>query len=429
MRRFALSTVLALTLFTAGSARGESEDDHTATIRNLTHVDPRIRAAAAELLGANDVKIAVGPLIEALVKEQTGPARNAAVESALLDALKKITGKAFTQHNEWKLWWDTEGARLFSYSVLQVRQIQNRVEQAEKTVAGLDAKVDDFRTQLRSSVGIVSAAAVLIIVALVVFGTVSGSRLRAMRDISRQAERYIAESRDLTKRTDRILEDLDAKKTDILGFFSKLKEDNEAEIERFADLLEQNTEHRMREVVMGLREKAEKEIEQTLSEVREAAERELKRTATEAQARIEALFKDRETSFLREVDAHTLFLEASFFAINGKHEDAMRTYKRLLALKPDHYMAWNNLGSVYREKGRLDEAVEAFLKGIEIAPTHAMLLYNLAASYARLKDKPRMLDILARAIGNDGEFKDEALNDPAFKEYWADPAFKDIAEG
>ena len=34
-----------------------------------------------------------------------------------------------------------------------------------------------------------------------------------------------------------------------------------------------------------------------------------------------------------------------------------------------------------------------------------------------------------RAIANDGEFKDEALNDAAFRDYWNDPAFKDMAEG
>ena len=52
-----------------------------------------------------------------------------------------------------------------------------------------------------------------------------------------------------------------------------------------------------------------------------------------------------------------------------------------------------------------------------------------AATYALLKQKDKMLETLSRAIANDGEYKDEALNDAAFRNYWNDPAFKDIAEG
>ena len=46
------------------------------------------------------------------------------------------------------------------------------------------------------------------------------------------------------------------KKLDILEFVKKLKEEKEAEIERFSDLLQQNTDHKLREEVMALRQKA-----------------------------------------------------------------------------------------------------------------------------------------------------------------------------
>jgi hypothetical protein len=39
-----------------------------------------------------------------------------------------------------------------------------------------------------------------------------------------------------------------------------------------------------------------------------------------------------------------------------------------------------------------------------------------------------MLDALGQAVASDSEFKDEALNDSSFREYWNDPAFKDLAE-
>jgi hypothetical protein len=40
-----------------------------------------------------------------------------------------------------------------------------------------------------------------------------------------------------------------------------------------------------------------------------------------------------------------------------------------------------------------------------------------------------MMECLRKAAHLDPELKDEALNDQAFKEYWADQEFKDVAEG
>jgi tetratricopeptide (TPR) repeat protein len=143
----------------------------------------------------------------------------------------------------------------------------------------------------------------------------------------------------------------------------------------------------------------------------------------------EKALAEQRDQFLREVDAHTLFLEASFYSIHGKPEESLRRYRKLVELKPDHVLAWSNLGAVYRELVRYEDSIDAFTKALAIAPNNASVLYNVAATYARLRKKDKMLEALARAVANDGEFKDEALNDPAFRDYWNDPAFKDLAEG
>ena len=59
-----------------------------------------------------------------------------------------------------------------------------------------------------------------------------------------------------------------------------------------------------------------------------------------------------------------------------------------------------------------------------MAPNDSAILYNVAATYALLKQKDKMLETLSRAIANDGEFKDEALNDAAFRDYWNDRSFQ-----
>ena len=73
--------------------------------------------------------------------------------------------------------------------------------------------------------------------------------------------------------------------------------------------------------------------------------------------------------------------------------------------------------------------IESYQKALELSPNSPVALYNLAATFAVLRRKDKMIEALSRAIANDGEYKDEALNDPAFREYWNDRAFKDVAEG
>src|ERR1043166_5858334 len=235
------------------------------------------------------------------------------------------------------------------------------------------------------------------------------SKLKEWKELVRQAGVYIEESQQVTKRTDRVLEELEAKKLDILEFIKNLKDEKETEIERYNDLLQQNTEHKMREEVMGLRQKAEKELEETLGQLRQQIEVEMRRLGVDQKEKLDKDFKVQHERFLKEVEAHKI-------------------YKKLVALKPDHQVAWVNLGNAYRELMRYDEAEESYQKGIEIDGDDPHAHYELAKTYARMRKRERMLETLTVAIKNDGEFKDEALNDPAFRDYWNDPAFKDLAE-
>ena len=263
---------------------------------------------------------------------------------------------------------------------------------------------------------------------LAVFGMIAGYRLKQVKEVLRRAEKYVADAEEVAKNSDKAVAALEAKRAEIFKFFDEQKEDHQGEIERFADMLEQNVEHRMREVTMGLREKAEEEIEGTLSQLKEDVSREVKRATEEQKQRILDEFAARERQFMTEVEGHTIFLEASFYYITGKHEEALKLYKRLLLLKPDHWVGWNNKGTVLREMGRTDEALEAYAKAIELAPDNAGIHYNVAATYARVRKRDKMLETLRRAVASDAQMSDEALNDPAFKEYWTDAAFKEVAE-
>lgn len=101
----------------------------------------------------------------------------------------------------------------------------------------------------------------------------------------------------------------------------------------------------------------------------------------------------------------------------GTHEEAVRTYLRVLELEPDHAAAHINLGTLYYnrqdfvsaekhyrsavaadsryalayfdlgnvldETGRVDEAIASYRTAIQLAPTYADAHYNLALAYER----------------------------------------------
>ncbi len=396
----------------------QAQDD---PIQNLQHKHPDVRRAGAVVIGVKSMHAGILPLIHLLKDEPNNDVRMAA-----RDSLKLLSGKDFAdRHADWLKWWDTEGTVAYPRQILtddRVRQLFDPYKQE------LDGRLKEAIAEKRVLTTLGYALAILFFLVMLYFVGHVSSRLKEWKEIASKAEVYIKKAEEVTLRTDQIIAEIDAKKLDVMAFFNKTREDSQGEMERFVDNLQKNMEHKQREEMMALRQKAEKEIGQTLGDLRAQVEVEIRRMASDQKDKTEKVLGEQREQFLKEVDAHTLFLEASFYSIHGKHEDAVRRYRKLVELKPDHLLAWNNLGTVYRELVRYDESLDAYTKALAIAPNNPSVLYNVAATYARLHRRDKMLESLALAVANDGEFKDEALNDPAFREYWNDPAFKDLAE-
>jgi uncharacterized membrane protein YhiD involved in acid resistance len=391
-------------------------------ISNLRDVSPVIRRNAISTLAEKGNQAAIRPLIDLLARETDDSVRASAV-----DALERLTGVKGNgpDFTKWQKWWEADGQK-------SVRSASVSPEALQQQLAGKMREVEEKAREAKNEIRILSITVAIIATAFVLVmiyfvGHVS-SKLKEWKELVRQAGVYIEESQQITKRTDRVLEELEAKKLDILEFVKKLKEEKENEIERFGDLLQQNTNHKLREEVMGLRQKAEKELEETLGQLRQQIEIDVRRLGGDQKEKLAQDFKTQHERFLRDVEAHTLFLQASFAHSHGKPEEALKIYRKLVALKPDHQVSWEKMGTALRELMRYDEALEAYQKAVELDPEDPSTYYNMAATYARMRKRDKMLETLNLAIKNDGEFKDEALNDPAFRDYWNDPAFKDLAE-
>ena len=396
-------------------------------IRDLEHRDSKVRESAARLLGAHRNTAAIPHLILAV----NDP--DARVQGAAVESLKLLTGQEFgTSAPAWDHWWEVEGLVKFRQEMRTPENVQalidSKLTDMDKQVEKVNEQFEKAKNEIRTLTITVSVIGFVFVLVMIFFVGHVSSKLKEWREVVKQTEVYLREGEEITKRTDRIHEELEGKKVDIISFISKLREENQAELDRYCDLLQEKIEHSIREEVMGLRQKAEKELEQTLGERKTVIDHDIRRVVSEQKERLAEAAGEQQARFARHVDAHTLYLEASFYKAHGKLEEALRLYRKMVASKPDHAVAWADMGTVLREMLRHDEAVESFERALELTPDDSSVCYNLAATYAGMRKRREMLDVLARAFQNDGEFKDEALNDPAFKDYWDDPSFKDIAE-
>jgi len=76
-------------------------------------------------------------------------------------------------------------------------------------------------------------------------------------------------------------------------------------------------------------------------------------------------------------------------ADQGKFDQAMSHYSKVLRIKPDHYKAHNNLGNALASQGKFDQAISHYSEALRIKPEDAEAHSNLAnvlASKGRFKE-------------------------------------------
>ena len=61
----------------------------------------------------------------------------------------------------------------------------------------------------------------------------------------------------------------------------------------------------------------------------------------------------------------------------GKSDEALAAFERVVSIKPDFVEAWNNLGTLLKAKGKLQPATEAYQRAVTLLPTCAEGYYNL----------------------------------------------------
>ncbi len=101
-------------------------------------------------------------------------------------------------------------------------------------------------------------------------------------------------------------------------------------------------------------------------------------------------------------DRERWYIDARYYTVVDHDVDkAIDAYKLLLATYPDDFAARSNIGTLYRETGRLKEAVANLEEAVRLAPMQPVGRGNLASAYldeGRLADARRELDEILKLV-------------------------------
>lgn len=131
----------------------------------------------------------------------------------------------------------------------------------------------------------------------------------------------------------------------------------------------------------------------------------------------------------REPPEEVRYREALSAQRKGDRKQAEGLYRQALAIDPGHIRSLNNLGVLYMEEQKGEQAIALFGKAIVLKRDYVDPYYNLACLYARKNEIDESLWYLRLAMTISDEVKNWVLEDADMKNVVVSPAFKKMMEG
>lgn len=95
--------------------------------------------------------------------------------------------------------------------------------------------------------------------------------------------------------------------------------------------------------------------------------------------------------------ASIMTMEAMASGTIGDHDRQINLYERLTRKSPDNPSLWNSLGNALKTVGRIDEAVSAVRRAIEVRPTYGAGYWSLA-NFKSFKFASSDIELMTRAL-------------------------------
>jgi tetratricopeptide (TPR) repeat protein len=100
----------------------------------------------------------------------------------------------------------------------------------------------------------------------------------------------------------------------------------------------------------------------------------------------------------RTTDRERLYIEATFRSGLGHRDEAIRMHRLYLASYPDDIGARYNLGNIYMNAGRPEDAISEYEEVLRVAPRHAASLINIATSHVKMGSPSEALSYYEQAF-------------------------------
>ena len=85
----------------------------------------------------------------------------------------------------------------------------------------------------------------------------------------------------------------------------------------------------------------------------------------------------------------------------GNTDFGFRLLKESVDMDPKSAVVWGNMGAMRLKNGQLEDALAAFRRAHDIAPTDSEILYNMGVLYDRMGEARQSAETLTEAIGRD----------------------------
>ncbi|MDZ4724950.1 MAG: tetratricopeptide repeat protein [Leptospira sp.] len=97
------------------------------------------------------------------------------------------------------------------------------------------------------------------------------------------------------------------------------------------------------------------------------------------------------------LEVQSLYNEAVRLEKSGNHNQSKETYKKIINLDPEFYLAYQNIGAIFAKEGDHKQAIDYFSKAVKIHPEYKNY-YNIGVSFYRLKEYEKAIHFLKQAL-------------------------------
>ena len=121
--------------------------------------------------------------------------------------------------------------------------------------------------------------------------------------------------------------------------------------------------------------------------------------------------------------ARALYLRGEALRTLQRYKEALKPLREAAKVAADDIHVWLALGWCHKRTGRVDLAVKAIERALEVEPTDALLHYNLACYSSLIGNKRLALAHLSQALRIDSDYRAMVHEEPDFDPIRSDPQF------